>query len=114
MSHILKIIRNISLVLLALLFSFVLFVLFYEDLLELKYFVSYSLSSQYKKDKELIKPYFDEKLYLGRYSEAVKKSRLAPIDHFLKKGWYSNDWRKHTDPNSWFNTTLHKERLWDR
>ena len=42
----------------------------------------------------------------------MKESGLKAIDHFLQHGWQSNDWRKHTDPNPWFNTTLYKERLW--
>ena len=88
--------------------------MFQEKLLELKYFVGYSLSPQYKQDRNSIKNYFDEKFYLKHYGKAVKKSGLAPIDHFLKKGWFSNDWHNHTDPNSWFNTTLYQERLWNK
>lgn len=109
------IVKKIFFVLIALFFLaalFVSFVLFQEKLLEFKYFVGYSFSHQYKKDRELIAPYFDEKFYMEHYGEVVRKSGLSPVDHFLKRGWYSGNWRNHTDPNSWFNTTLYQERLW--
>ena len=108
-----KKLKNVLIILLALFFLGVIFILFQDTFSEFKYFVGYSLSPQYKKDRELIKPYFDEKFYLSHYGEAVKKSGLDPIDHFLKRGWYSGNWRNHTDPNSWFNTTLYQERLWN-
>ncbi|MBU0744821.1 MAG: hypothetical protein KKE11_05575 [Gammaproteobacteria bacterium] len=114
MNIMLSAIKKIFFVLIALFFIAILFILFHEEISEFKYFFGYSLSSQYKKDHDLILPYFDEKFYLEHYGEAVKKSGLAPIDHFLKRGWYSGNWRNHTDPNSWFNTTLYQDRLWGK
>lgn len=90
------------------------FIVFEEELIEFKYFLWSSFSKQYEEDKNLVRPYFDEAFYLSKYKGEVQKSGLEALDHFLKKGWHSNNWRNHTDPNPWFNTTLHKERLWDK
>lgn len=109
---IIKAAKNIFFISLTLFFLAIFILIFYEDLLEFKYFIGYSLSSQYQKDRKLIEPYFDKSFYLNHYGNAVKKTGLEPIDHFLKKGWYSSNWKKHTDPNSWFNTILYQERLW--
>ncbi len=87
-------------------------IVFAEELCELKYFVWCSFSPAYDTQKALVAPYFDEQFYLSRYGKAVEKSGLKPLDHFLRQGWYSHDWRKHTDPNSWFNVTLYQDRLW--
>lgn len=65
----------------------------------------------YEQNKKLIEPYFDEVFYKDRYKEDLDKTGLTPIDHFLKHGWQGN-WTTHRDPNSWFNVTLYKERLW--
>ncbi|CAO5677022.1 MAG: hypothetical protein HEEMFOPI_01051 [Holosporales bacterium] len=61
--------------------------------------------------KKLIKPYFDEEWYRQEYAEKLKESELTPIDHYLQRGWRGN-WKRHCDPNQWFNVTLYKERLW--
>ena len=88
-------------------------VVFEEDFRELKYFIwANFFEEEYAWHKSLIEPYFDEEFYLSKYGESVKKSGIKAIDHFLQKGWQSNDWRNHTDPNPWFNTILYKERLW--
>ncbi len=108
------IIKKLSMGLTLTLFFIIAAIFLQEDIIEYKYLLGYAVSSQYQKDKALIAPYFDESFYLKHYGEAVKKSGLTPIDHFLKKGWYSNNWRKHTDPNAWFNTTLYQERLWGK
>jgi hypothetical protein len=84
---------------------------FYENILEFKYLAFYVLTPQYNKDKALIEPYFDEEYYFARYRDEVEKSGLKPIDHFLRKGWYSADWTMHRDPNSWFNITIYQDRL---
>lgn len=62
-------------------------------------------------DKKLIAPYFDERFYKERYQEDLNKTGLSAIDHFMQHGW-QGDWKTHRDPNSWFNVTLYKERLW--
>ena len=87
---------------------------FNEELCDLKYFLWSRFSSEYQQHKSIIEPYFDEQFYLKTYGDAVKKSGLKPIDHFLQRGWHSCNWRNHTDPNCWFNVTLYKERLWKR
>ncbi len=87
-------------------------VIFEEEIQECKYFLWANFSQSYEQHKAIIEPYFDEQFYLSKYSKAVKKSGLKAIDHFLQRGWQSDDWHKHTDPNPWFNTTLYKERLW--
>lgn len=87
-------------------------VIFEEEMITCKYFLWSHLSNKYQQNKLLIEPYFDEEFYIKKYGDAIKQSGLKPIDHFLQKGWQSNDWRNHTDPNPWFNTTLYKERLW--
>lgn len=86
--------------------------IFEDEITEFKYFLWANFSNEYQQHKLLIEPYFDEEFYISKYGEAVKKSGLKAIDHFLQKGWQSNNWRNHTDPNPWFNTTLYKERLW--
>ncbi|CAO5675082.1 MAG: hypothetical protein HEEMFOPI_00173 [Holosporales bacterium] len=65
----------------------------------------------YGSKKELIKPYFDEEWYGQEHAEKLKESGLSPIDHYLQRGWRGN-WKRHCDPNQWFNVTLYKERLW--
>ena len=87
-------------------------IIFQDEIEESKIFLWSKTSSEYDQHKNLIKPYFDEQFYLKHYGKQVKKSGLSALDHFLLKGWYSRDWHNHTDPNDWFNTTLHKERLW--
>jgi len=89
-------------------------IVFEEELRGIKYFFWAKFSEEYNQHKTIIEPYFDEQFYLSKYGEVVKKSGLKAIDHFLQHGWQSNDWRNHTDPNPWFNTTLYKERLWGK
>jgi hypothetical protein len=93
-----------------LMFAAVLF--FYrESIFNLCYKIESSISADYKKNRELIRPYFDETFYLKHYADRVKASGLTAIDHYLQRGWRGK-WQTHTDPNAWFNTTLYKERLW--
>lgn len=84
---------------------------FQNEVNEAKYYLLSNLPS-YKKDRDLVAKYFDTEFYLQHYGEAVKKSNLQPVDHFLQKDWYSTSFTDHKDPNSWFNTTLYKEWLW--
>lgn len=65
----------------------------------------------YEQQKKLIEPYFDENFYKDQYKEDLDKTGLTPIDHFMKHGW-QGERKTHRDPNSWFNITLYKERLW--
>ncbi len=94
------------------LYVFFIVFLFEEPLQNIKYSVHALVSNEYQKNVELIRPYFDEEFYLSSYGDVVKESGLSPIDHFLQRGWHNADWREHTDPNPWFNTTLYQERLW--
>ncbi|RZI46047.1 hypothetical protein [Candidatus Finniella inopinata] len=60
-----------------------------------------------KKDAIALSSYFDSDFYQAQYADQLKASGKEPLDHFLSidfhKGWYT-----HTDPNSWFNTTLYQ------
>jgi hypothetical protein len=85
---------------------------FEDDLRIAKNWVYAHISDEYEKDVQLVEPYFDEEFYMQKYGDAVLASGLSPIDHFLQRGGHSKDWRHHTDPNHWFNTTLIQERLW--
>ncbi len=69
------------------------------------------ISAQYKADKKLIEPYFDEEFYQHNYDRQLRDTNLKPIDHFMQYGW-KGDWQQHCDPNDWFNVTLYKDRLW--
>ncbi len=69
------------------------------------------ISTQYKADKKLIEPYFDEEFYRKNYARALHETNLKPIDHFMQHGW-KGDYKQHCDPNDWFNVTLYKDRLW--
>jgi hypothetical protein len=69
------------------------------------------INPSYKKNKELIEPYFDKEWYENKYKELLKESGLSAIDHYLQRGWRGN-WKRHCDPTPWFNVTLYKERLW--
>jgi hypothetical protein len=69
------------------------------------------LSPQYKADRTLIEPYFDDAFYRAHYENDLQKTGLSPIDHFMQRGW-KGEWQQHCDPNAWFNVTLYKERLW--
>ncbi|TAK82434.1 MAG: hypothetical protein EPO09_21630, partial [Aquabacterium sp.] len=89
-------------------------IVFQEELMEGRIFLWSHFSKDYEADKALVEPYFDEQFYLKNYGEQIKKSKLTPLDYFLQRGWYSRNWRNHTDPNSWFNTTLYQERLWSK
>lgn len=84
---------------------------FRETILNMCYTIEAHVSPDYQKHKKLIQPYFDEKFYLKHYADRVNASGLTAIDHYLQRGW-RGEWQTHTDPNSWFNTTLYKERLW--
>ena len=87
-------------------------VFFYrESLLNTCYKVEAYVAKDYQKNKDLILPYFDEQFYLSHYGDQVNASGLTAIDHYLQRGW-RGEWQTHTDPNTWFNTTLYKERLW--
>ena len=89
-------------------------IVFQEELMECRIFLWSRFSKDYEADKALVRPYFDEQFYLKNYGEKIKKSKLTPLDYFLQRGWYDRNWRNHTDPNSWFNTTLYQERLWGK
>ena len=84
---------------------------FQEPILHTYYRLEAFISTDYQKNKDLILPYFDEQFYLRHYADQVNASGLSAIDHYLQRGWRGT-WQTHTDPNSWFNTTLYKERLW--
>ena len=78
-----------------------------EPILDIYYKFEADTSEEYKQNKDLIRPYFDEKFYLNHYAERVKALGLTAIDHYLQHGW-RGEWQTHTDPNAWFNTTLYK------
>lgn len=69
------------------------------------------INPQYWKDKAIIEPYFDAEWYIQHYGDAVKKSGLAPIDHYMQRGCRGH-WKRHCDPNPWFKVTLYLDRLW--
>ena len=85
--------------------------LYRQPILNTCYRFEAHISTDYKKNRALIRPYFDESFYLQHYAERVRASGLTAIDHYLQRGWRGK-WQTHTDPNAWFNTTLYKERLW--
>lgn len=64
----------------------------------------------YTQDKALVLPYFDEGFYRREYATDLKKSGEQPIDHFMHRSGRLGGGAY--DPNSWFNVTLYKERLW--
>ena len=65
------------------------------------------MSPQYKKDKSLIQPFFDEAFYKFSYLKKIKESGLSPIDHFMLHGW-NGSVEDDCDPAPWFNITAYK------